>query len=105
MTFQKLSDRVGHVQHWETSFHERECPECCLVDCLVAESVALGLVSLNLALPTKFTANDRVLIAICDCLESRCDYPPVPGGPPVPVRCGAAPCLAMGLGHRPPPFP
>jgi hypothetical protein len=28
--------------------------------------------------------------------------PPVPGGPPVPVRCGAAPRLALYLGRRPP---
>jgi hypothetical protein len=73
---EKLPDRVGHVHHWGTPFHERECPECCLVDCLVAKSVALGLVSLDPALPIELAANDRVLMAIRDCLESRCDCPP-----------------------------
>jgi len=46
------------------SLHESESPECGLVDRLIAESIAFGLVPLDSALPVEFAAYDRVLLPI-----------------------------------------
>ena len=64
------------MHHWGASLHKSESPECGPVDCLIAESVAFGLVPLDSALPVEFAAYDHVLLPIFDCPEVRGDGPP-----------------------------
>jgi len=64
------------MHHWGASLHKSESPECGLVDCLIAKSVAFGLVPLDSALLVEFTAYDRVLLLIFDCPEVRGNAPP-----------------------------
>ena len=72
----KLPYRVGHMHHWGASLHKSESPESGLVDCLIAESIALGLIPLDSSLPVEFAAYDHVLLPIFDCPEVRSNGPP-----------------------------
>jgi len=75
---EKFPDRLGHVHHWGASLRESKSPECGLIDSLITEGDALGLVPLDAALPVELAADDRVILPVFDFFQVRGDGTPWP---------------------------